>query len=130
VIGPSGAWVIDTKTTRGYVERGLFGALSLGGRRLDTGPVRFEARVVADRLGVRVRPLVVIHGAGLPRRGARFGGVKVVAGGDVVGWLRRGWWWRWTGWRRTGRLEVLRLTRLAESIFPPAGCVGRSGGGR
>ena len=54
--------------------------MHFGARRLDTGPVKWEAQVVADRLGVAVRPLVVVHGRGLRRR---------AVGAAGCGWCRR-----------------------------------------
>lgn len=125
VIGPTGVWVIDTKTRRGEMCRGLR-TLRFGGRPLDTEPVVFEARVVSDRLGVRARPVVAVHGADLHRRGVRSRGVRVVAAAGLVRLVRRrglfGWAWR----RRLGRGEVGRLARLADSTFAGAGCSDRS----
>ena len=50
VIGPSGVWVLDTKTTRARVHA-TRRSVHFGAHRLDTGPVRWESQVVADRLG-------------------------------------------------------------------------------
>lgn len=125
VIGPTGVWVIDTKTRRGQPSRGLR-TLRVGGRPLDTAPVAFEAQVVSDRLRVRARPLVAVHGLDLPRRGVTSRGVRVVAAARLVRLVRRPGLLRWPWWNRLGRHEVERLTRLAESTFAPAGCSCRS----
>jgi hypothetical protein len=126
-IGPNGVWVIDTKATRGRARRGVTG-LWLGSRRLDTGPVRFEAQVVADRLGLPARAVVAVHGdTGLRRRGVRCRGVRVVAAGRLPHLLRRTRWWAAGG--RLHPAEVERLARLALAQFAPAGCRGRNGGG-
>ena len=125
VIGPTGVWVIDTKTTRGGARR-VIGGVRLGNRRLDTGPVRFEGSVVEDRLGTRTRTAVAVHCVGLRRRGVRSGGVRVVPADALVDLVARRAWAPWR--RRLGRSEVHRLARLAESQFPPAGCSGRTGG--
>ena len=126
-IGPTGVWVIDTKSTRGHATRGLTG-VRLGGRRLDTGPLRFEAQVVADRLGVDTRPVVAVHGAtGLRPRGTRSRGIRVVPAARLPHLLLRRR--RWPGRTRLGRHEVVRLGHLAQSQFAPAGCTGLNGGG-
>jgi hypothetical protein len=115
VVGPSGVWVIDSKTTRSRV-RATWRTVRFGGRLLDTGPVKWEAQVVADRLGVPVRPLVVVHGRGLRRRGGRSGGVRVVPASRAVRWVRR----RWLP-RRLDGAAIEWLTREAADVFPPAG---------
>jgi len=125
VIGPTGVWVVDSKTKRGRARRGL-GGVRFGDHRLDTGPVRFEASVVEERLGVRVRAVVAVHGAGLPRRGVRSGGVRVVPAGSLIGLLTRPGWPPWR--RRCRRSEVRRLARLAESQLAPARCSSPYGG--
>ena len=126
-IGPTGVWVIDTKSTRGRARRGLTG-LRLGGRRLDTGPLRFEAQVVADRLGVDTKPVVAVHGdTGLRPRGIRSHRVRVVPAARLPRLLRRrGWLPNRT---RLGAREVARLGHLAQAQFAPAGCTGPNGGG-
>lgn len=125
VIGPTGVWVIDTKTRRGQPSLGLR-TLRVGGRPLDSGPVAFEAQVVSDRLGVRARPLVAAHGLDLPRRGVRSRGVRVVAAAGLVRAVRRRGLLGWVGWGRLRGGEVERLARLAESTFAQAGCSDRS----
>lgn len=126
-IGRTGVWVIDTKTTRGRARRGLLG-LRLGDRRVDTGPVMFEAQVVADRLGVGTRPVIAVQGeTGLRSRGVRCAGIRVVPAGGLLAHLRRR---RWSIRRtRLRRAEVHRLAGLAQAEFAPAGCTGRNGGG-
>jgi hypothetical protein len=112
VIGPSGLWVVDSKTTRARV-RTSWRTVWVGERRLDSGPVQWEAQVVTDRLGVEARPLIVLHGSGLRRRGARASGVRVVPPATLLRRLRR-------GRRRLLRPEVRGLADRAESVFRPA----------
>ena len=112
VIGPSGVWVIDTKTTRAVVRAG-WGRVWFGERRLDPGPVRWEAQVVGDRLGVRAKPLIVVHG-GLRRRGARCGRVRVLPPSRVTRYLR----WRR---RQLDCHEVAELAAEADRVFHPWG---------
>ena len=106
VIGPTGVWLIDSKTSRAPVRAG-WRSVWLGERRLDSGPTRWEAEVASERLGVEVRALIVIHGTGLPHRGGRAGGVRVVSrtaccpgsGGGAAGCLTTRST-TWAGWRR------------------------------
>ncbi len=128
VIGPTGVWVIDTKTTTAPVTVRRR-SVHLGGRRLDTAPARWEAHVVADRLGVDVRVVVAVHGGGLRRRGVRRRGVLVLPASRVVRRLRRGG----LGGLGGGRLqpaEVAALADLARATFEPAVQSGRTHGKR
>jgi hypothetical protein len=111
VLGPTGVWVVDTKTTREPVQAG-WRTVRFGDRLLDTGPVAWEAQVVADRLGVPTRPLVVVHGAGLRRRGGRCGGVRVVPIEGLTRRIRR-------GRRRLTRAEVANLAARVDTVFRP-----------
>jgi len=104
VIGPTGVWVVDTKTTRAVVRTG-FRRVYFGDRRLDTGPLRWEAEVVSRRLGVAVRPIVAVHSEGWRERGGRADGVRVVPAARLVRRIRRG--------RR--RLTTSQVRALAES---------------
>ena len=112
VIGPTGAWVVDTKTTRAKVRTGWW-SVRIGGHKLDSGPTRWEAAVVSEMLEVPVRPLVVLHAAGLRPRGGRAGRVRVVPPGSLVKTLRR-------GRRRLTSRQVGRLAEDAGKIFPAA----------
>jgi hypothetical protein len=113
VIGRTGVWLVDTKTTRARVST-RWRSVYFGDRRLDTGAVRWEAQVASDRLGVKVRPIVAVHGVGLRRRGGRAGGVRVVRAGLVDRRLRR-------GRTRLERGQVQDLATLAGSEFAASG---------
>jgi hypothetical protein len=112
VVGPTGVWLLDTKTTRAPV-RARWRSVRLGDRPLDTGPTRWEAQVVSDRLGTDVQPLVVLHGHELRRRGVRCDGVRVVPPCGLLRRLRR-------GRRRLSRAQVAGLAARADAIFGPA----------
>jgi hypothetical protein len=109
-IGPSGVWVVDTKTTRAAVRVG-FRRVYFGDRKLDAGPVRWEASVVEDRLGVAVRPVLAVHSAGMRARGGRAGGVKVVRADRLVARLRR-------GGHRLRPDQVRELAEVSARFFP------------
>jgi Nuclease-related domain len=113
VIGPTGVWLIDSKSSRARVRAG-WRSVWLGERRLDPGPTRWEAEVASDRLGVPVSALIVVHGPGLRRRGGRAGGIRVVRPDHLLRRLRR-------GRRRLTRRDVDDLGRLAAEVLPAAG---------
>jgi Nuclease-related domain len=112
VIGPSGVWVVDTKTTRAEVRTG-WRSVRMGRRKLDAGPTRWEARMVSELLGVPVRPLIVMHAGGLGPRGGRAGRVRVVPPSALVKTLRR-------GRRRLSRRQVVSLAAEAIEILSPS----------
>jgi Nuclease-related domain len=125
--GPTGAWLVDTKTTRARIRVG-WRSVRMGEWRIDPAPTSWEAEVVADRLGVDVQPLIVIHstipGVGLPPRGRRIGqGVRVVSPDGLARRLRR-------GRRRLGAREVDELYELARAELGPRVSVVQQGGRR
>ncbi len=117
VIGRTGVWVLDTKTSRGRVSS-RWRTVWLGDRRLDVRPVAWESAVVADRLCVAARPIVVVHALrgppGLRPRGRKVSGVRVVPSAGLLRRLKR-------GRRRIRAPDVARLAALAEDVLPPAG---------
>lgn len=115
VIGPRGVWVIDSKAYRAPLRAG-WRSVKAGDHRVDTGPAAWEAEIVADRLDVDVRVLVVIHGTGLPRRGRRVGGVRVVPSDALLHRLR---WARGRRYR-LDRRAVDAFADQAEQVFPEA----------
>jgi hypothetical protein len=122
VIGPTGVWLVDTKTTREEVGVG-WRSVRLGDRRIDPGPTAWEASTVACVLGAEVRPVIALHSPRPPRlrrRGRRIGQrVRVVAAGDLPTYLRRG------RQRLSGR-DVQRLLEVAQGELGPR----LRGGGR
>ena len=129
VVGRTGVWVVDTKTTRGRVRAG-WRSVRVGDRRLETASTRWEAEMVADRLTdsvgerlrrpVPVRPIVALHGGGLSRRGGlrrrggRAGGIRVVRAEELVPFVRR-------GRRRLTRSEVRLVRDAVVRVFPVEG---------
>jgi hypothetical protein len=121
VVGRTGVWVVDSKSTRATV-RARRRSVRFGDRPLDTAATRWEAKaaagVVAGALGWDpadltagrrpvVRPLVAVHGRGLRRRGARMDGVRIVAAGDALDRIRR-------GRRRLSRRDARRVCVVLE----------------
>ena len=109
VIGPTGVWVVDTKAYRGRVVARRRQIL-VAGVPIKTASVCWEAEVVSGLLGVGARPVIAVHARGLPRRGRRVSGVKVLPAGRLVRRLRRGQHM----WPRLGRRGVRELGQLAE----------------
>jgi Nuclease-related domain len=89
VIGPTGVWVVDTKAYRARLEV-RWRSVLVGSVPLSTAAVRWEAERVSGMLGVEARPIVAVHGRGLPGRGKRCGGVRVVPATRLVRRLGRG----------------------------------------
>jgi hypothetical protein len=116
VIGPTGVWVVDTKTFRGRVEV-RWGRARVGGLPLSVAAARWEAEVVSDRLSVPARPVIALHGPVLPRRATRCEGVPVVAAARLTRRLRRGARLRPT--LSAGRVK--EISGLAERRFGRAG---------
>lgn len=109
VIGPTGVWVVDTKTTLAPVRSG-WRKVYLGERQLDTSSTRWEAEVVEDRLDIPVAAIVAVHGEGLRRRGVRTGDAVVLPADRLIRRLKR-------GRRRLSRSEVDLLAAKFSATF-------------
>jgi hypothetical protein len=116
VIGPTGVWVVDTKAYRARIQTGWCRVL-VGGVPLSTVAVRWEAEVVSGVLGVNARPVVAVHGRGLPRRGRRCDGVRVLPARRLVRCLGRGRLLR----PSLDARQVSDLAALAEARFARVG---------
>lgn len=119
VVGRTGVWVVDTKSTRARVRSG-WRSVRFGDHRLDTSPLEWEASRIEGLLfdqpgGYRrscVRPVVAVHGSGLRRR-TRARGVPVVPAVDLTRLMRR-------GRRRLSRRDMQRIvTAITASFGPP-----------
>lgn len=112
VIGPTGVWVVDTKAYRARLEARWRNVL-VGSVPLSTAAVRWEAERVSGVLGVEARPIVAVHGRGLPRRGKRCSGVRVIPATRLVHRLGRGR----RLWPSLSARRVEELGDLAENRF-------------
>ena len=127
-VGPTGVWIIDTKTTRAVPRVGLR-SIRLGNRRLEMDSVRWQAQVVSDRLSVKARPIIALYPADefgksrLRRRGVTRRGVRVVLVPYLVRRLRR-------GRRRLGLTEIEQISEAVLEHFRFAGVVARQNGRR
>jgi nuclease-like protein len=119
VVGRTGVWVVDTKTTRAQVDA-RWRSVRLGGRKLDVGASIWECEVVSDLLAgwrdeempdpLPVRPIVVVHGPGLRPRGGRASGVPVVPADQLLRRLQR-------GRRRLSRRQIRVVSAAVEEAF-------------
>jgi hypothetical protein len=124
VVGRTGVWVVDTKSTRAEVRTG-WRSVRFGDRKLDTRSTRWEADLVADRLeaalagrfgrSIAVQPIVAVHGAGFRRRVARVrgvsvGGVRVVPAARLPDRIT-------SGRRRLSRSEIAAVGRVMDATF-------------
>jgi hypothetical protein len=89
VIGPTGVWVVDSKAYRSRLQA-RWRKVLIGGAPLSTAAVRWEAERVSAVLGTQAQPIVAVHGRGLPRRGRRCNGVRVLPAPQLVRRLGRG----------------------------------------
>lgn len=89
VIGPTGVWLVDSKAYRATL-RVRRGAAWAGEHQVPTEPAAWEAERVGRLLGVPVRSVVAVHGAGLRRRGVVTDGVPVIPARRLCRRLRRG----------------------------------------
>jgi hypothetical protein len=80
VIGPSGAFVIDSKLWTGSVHQSVDGFIWHDHYRLDRtlATIRWQAEILSRLLGVPVAPLVCVHGAQIQGGGLCAQGVAVV----------------------------------------------------
>jgi len=131
VIGPTGLWVVDSKSYRSRV-RARRGQLWAGSTQVDLGSVIWEAGVVSRVLGERARAVVAVHEAhrpGLPRRGRSCQGARALPATSLVRRLRRGRYLRpRLSPRRVRQLAALATSELSAGGDTPAspGRAGRS----
>jgi hypothetical protein len=80
VIGPSGAFVIDSKQWTGQVHQSSDGLIWHHHYRLDRtlATIRWQAETLGRLLGVPAAPLICIHGAHVQGGGLRGQGVAIV----------------------------------------------------
>jgi len=112
IIGPTGVWVVDSKAYRAPL-RVRRGAVWAGDYRVVTSSAAWEAQRVAALLRVHVAAVVAIHGAGLRRRGAVVGDVRIFPAWRLCRVLCR-------GPRFLTRREVAALAADADRALPPA----------
>jgi Nuclease-related domain len=114
VIGPSGVFAIDSKQWTGGVHQGADGLVWHNHYRLDRTPaaVRWQAETLGRLLGIRVAPLVCVHGAYIQGGGLDAQGVAIVPATLLRSAL---------GYERVlSEVDVERLAATAWTILRPA----------
>ena len=114
VVGPTGVYVVETKSWSGAV-RLRDGAIRVAGRRSAVvEQVQREADAVAVALpGTQVTPIVCVHRADLPLRQLEVEGVRVVGPKGLLSRLRE-------GPIRLGLADIDRLTAQLDDRLPRA----------
>ena len=129
VVGPTGVWLVDSKTTRATVTRRWGRRIRVGGRPFDTSATAWEAEMVARELTaflgeaapVEVYPLVVLHSIGTASRArqrrlsrrAEEGGVRIVEPSKLTRHIRR-------GRRALSRTDIARIASGVDAAFEEA----------
>jgi hypothetical protein len=114
VIGPSGAFVIDSKQWTGSVRQGTDGLVWHNHYPLDRTleTVRWEAETLGRLLGTRIHPLLCVHGAHVQGGGLEAQGVAIVPAHLLRGAL---------GYDRVqSDADIDRLAATAGTSLPPA----------
>jgi hypothetical protein len=109
VIGPTGVWVVDSKSYRARI-RVRRGAAWAGEHQVPTAAAGWEAGQVARLVGLPVGAMVAVHGEGLRRRGIVVNGVPVIPARRVCRQIRRG-----RGRRVLSRAAVSALATAAST---------------
>jgi hypothetical protein len=115
VIGPVGVVLVDSKRYAGRVWQDPDGRIWHNQYPMDRPlrSLRMEAAVIAELLGVPVRPVVCVHGARVDFAGLTAGDVEIVPAGRLRTVLTaRGAWPRPT--------DVAALTARAHTMLRPA----------
>jgi hypothetical protein len=89
VIGPTGVWVVDSKSYRARL-RVRRGAAWAGEHQVPAAAAGWEAVKVSRLVGVPVGAIVAVHGVGLRRRGIVVNGVAILPARRACRRIRRG----------------------------------------
>lgn len=120
-IGPSGLWVIETKSLRGKVEI-EDGALKIGGYRQDkivdqvyreATAVQIALRTALEKSSITASPVLCLHRSRMPLFGKTVRGVRLASGGDLVRLLKQ-------GPVRLTPEQVQELATAADRLLSPA----------
>jgi Nuclease-related domain len=115
VIGPPGAILVDSKRYTGQVTQTSDGRVWHNHYPMDhtLRALRLETQAISQALGVRVRPVISVHGAQVASGGLRAGEVEILPAGRLPSMLR-------TSRQRLGEAEVAALVAQALSVLRPA----------
>jgi hypothetical protein len=116
LIGPPGVILVDSKRYTGHVSQGLDGRVWHNHYPMDhtLRALWLEAAAISAALGVRVRPVMCVHGAQVADGGLVAGDVEILPAGRLRGMLR-------TSRQQLGEADVAALVTHALSVLRPAG---------
>jgi Nuclease-related domain len=116
VIGPPGVILIDSKRYTGQVTQGADGRVWHNHYPMDhtLRSLRLETQASSAALGVRVHPVMCVHGARVAHGGLRAGDVQILPASQLPSMLR-------TSRQRLGEAEVAALVAHALSVLRQAG---------
>jgi len=116
LIGPPGVLLVDSKRYTGQVTQAPDGRVWHNHYPMDHAlrSLRLEAQAISAALGVRVRPVMCVHGAQVAHGGLRAGDVEILPAGRLPSMLR-------TSRQQLGEAEVAALVTHALAVLRPAG---------
>jgi hypothetical protein len=116
VVGPFGVVLIDSKRYAGRVWQTLDGRVWHNQYPMDRPlrALRLEAAAISRALGVRVRPMVGVHGAQVDVAGLTTGDIDILPAGRLPGVLA-------TAPPQLSQTEVAALVAHARAVLGPAG---------
>jgi hypothetical protein len=116
LIGPPGVLLVDSKRYTGQVTQTANGRTWHNHYPMDQQlrALRLEAEVISQALGVRVRPVMCVHGAQVAYGGLRAGVVEIVPAGRLPGMLRH-------SVQQLQTADVAALVAHALTVLRPAG---------
>jgi len=115
LIGPPGVILVDSKRYTGQVTQGLDGRVWHNHYPMDQTlrSLRLETQTISAALGVRVRPVMCVHGAQVAHGGLHAGDVEILPANRLRHALP-------TGGIQLGEAEVAALVAQALSVLRPA----------
>jgi hypothetical protein len=116
LLGPPGAILVDSKQWTGSVHQGADGLAWHNHYPMDhtLRALRLETQAISAALGVRVRPVVCVHGAQVAHGGLVAGEVEILPARRLPGMLRN-------RRQQLGEADVAALVAHALSVLRPAG---------
>jgi Nuclease-related domain len=116
LIGAPGVILVDSKRYTGHVSQGLDGRVWHNHYPMDhtLRSLRLETAAISAALGVRVRPVVCVHGAQVAHGGLTAGDVEILPARRLRGMLRN-------SPQQLGDADVAALVTHALTVLRPAG---------
>jgi len=116
LIGPPGVILVDSKRYTGQVSQSADGRVWHNPYPMDQTlrGLRLETQTISQALGVRVRPVMCVHGAQVAHGGLRAGDVQILPAGRLRHLLQ-------ASSQQLGEADVAALVARALAVLHPAG---------